>query len=135
MFRSSRAVALPRWYHHSLTKPIAQGAGCLTKSRGFKASSVPVSRSKKPTNVAVTTFKPFSTSIQRYAGPFDHVDKKHEDVVEHEKLEAHPDQVSTTSSVHQIFHEQGVEDKEKDEDMLAGVWSDWVGHCCHCSIH
>ena len=82
--------------------------------------------------MSMTAFKPFSTSLQRYASPYDKVDTKHEDQVEHEKLEAHPDQVSTTSSVHQIFHEQGVEDREKDEDMLAGVWSDWVSISCLC---
>ena len=37
-----------------------------------------------------------------------------------------PEEVSPTSSVHQVFHEQGVEDQEKDEDMLAGVKADIV---------
>ena len=47
--------------------------------------------------------------------------------MEHEKLEPHPEEVSTTSSVHQVFHEKGVEEGEKDEDMLAGVKADLVG--------
>lgn len=84
--------------------------------------------------MAMTALQPFSTSLQRYASPYDKVDTKHEDQVEHEKLEAHPDQVSSTSSVHQIFHEHGVPDKAKDEDMLAGVWSDWVSLFYHCSF-
>ena len=45
----------------------------------------------------------------------------------HEKLEPNPEEVSTTSSVHQVFHEKGVEEGEKDEDMLAGVKADLVG--------
>ncbi len=46
--------------------------------------------------------------------------------MEHEKIEPHPDEVSASSSVHQIFHEKGVEEEEKDEDMLAGVKADFV---------
>ena len=37
-----------------------------------------------------------------------------------------PEEVSATSSVHEMFHEKGVEEDEKDEDMLAGVKADIV---------
>ena len=47
--------------------------------------------------------------------------------MEHEKIEPHPEEVSVNSSVHQIFAEKGVEEAEKDEDMLAGVKADFVG--------
>ena len=40
-----------------------------------------------------------------------------------------PEEVSATSSVHQVFHEKGVDDSEKDEDMLAGVKADIVSLC------
>ena len=80
--------------------------------------------------MALIPHKPFSTSIQRYSthpgNPFDKIDKKHEHALEGEKLEVHPEEVSATSSVHQIFHEKGVEEEEKDEDMLAGVKADFV---------
>lgn len=47
--------------------------------------------------------------------------------MEHEKIEPHPEEVTATSSVHQVFAEKGVEEPEKDEDMLAGVKADLVG--------
>ena len=81
--------------------------------------------------LALTAHKPISTSLQRYQSTsstsFDQIDKKHEAALEQEKLEKHPDQVSATSSVHQVFHEHGVEEPEREEDMLAGVKSDLVG--------
>ena len=86
--------------------------------------------SRRPTSLALTTFEPFTTSLQRYATA-DHIDIKHERKVAGQELEKHPNEVSSTSSVHQIFHEQGVEEepKEKDDDMLAGVKHDLVRHC------
>ena len=75
--------------------------------------------------------KPFTTSLQRYAthpgSPFDKIDKKHEEEVEYEKIVPHPEEVSATSTVHEVFHEKGVDEVEKDEDMLAGVKADFVG--------
>ena len=79
---------------------------------------------------ALVPHKPFSTSLQRYAtqpgNPYDKIDTKHEEEVEHEKLEVHPDEVSESSTVHQVFHEKGVEEEPPEEDMLAGVKSDLV---------
>ena len=54
--------------------------------------------------------------------------------MEEEKLESHPEEVSVSSSIHQVFHEKGVEDAEKDEDMLAGVKSDLVSFCRSASL-
>ncbi|KAL8946217.1 MAG: hypothetical protein Q9183_007934, partial [Haloplaca sp. 2 TL-2023] len=57
--------------------------------------------------------------------PYDHIDEKHEKQLRKKELTPHPEEVSEDSSVHQIFHEKGVPDAEKDdEDMLAGVYSD-----------
>lgn len=82
-------------------------------------------RSSRPNNLALTPYKPFTTSLQRFQTST--MDTKLEKQAAKEHLEAHPDQVSSVSSVHQIFHEQGVkEKKEKGEDMLAGVKSDLV---------
>lgn len=69
--------------------------------------------------------------MQRYQTA-DHIDIKHEKEVAKTPLERHPDEVSTTSSVHEIFHEQGVDEeaqraqREDDGDMLAGVKNDLV---------
>lgn len=82
------------------------------------------------TPFALVPHKPFSTSLQRYAthpgNPFDKIDKKHEEAVEHEKIVPHPEEVSATSTVHEVFHEKGVAEEEQDEDMLAGVKADFV---------
>ena len=87
--------------------------------------------SRQPRRLSLTVHKPFGTALQRYAtttsgDPYDHIDKKHEADVAKSELVPHPEEVSTTSSVHQIFHEKGVEETEKDDDMLAGVWQDLV---------
>lgn len=81
--------------------------------------------------LALAIHRPLTTSLQRYAStqpgsPFDHIDKKHEKDVARTEIEPHPEEVSSSSSVHGIFHEKGVEEGEKDEDMLAGVWQDLV---------
>lgn len=89
---------------------------------------------KRPSSLALTAYRPLSTSLQRLATatpPFDEPDKKelqHERSVAKEELEPHPEEVSIDSSVHQLFHEQGTPDVEKEEDMLAGVYQDLVRH-------
>lgn len=86
--------------------------------------------------LALTPHKPLSTSLQRCAThsgtPFDHIDSKHEKQLGKEHMEAHPEEVSATSSVHEIFHEKGVEEGEKDVDMLAGIKEDLVGSLGDC---
>jgi len=57
----------------------------------------------------------------------DNIDVKNEEKFAKEKLEAHPDVVSATSSTHPVFGEVGMrEDQEKDTDMMAGVKQDLV---------
>lgn len=128
MLRPGSAGSFPRFslrYVSTYTK--------RTTSNFAPISSAGISTSRRlslqrPAKLALTLHKPFSTSLQRYASPVDKIDKKHEDVVGNEVIESHPDEVSSTSSVHQVFHEKGVPDEEKDEDMLAGVKADLVGH-------
>ncbi|KAL8948287.1 MAG: hypothetical protein Q9183_007700, partial [Haloplaca sp. 2 TL-2023] len=90
-------------------------------------------RPQGPRSLALTAYRPFTTSLQRYAAtdarspetPYDHIDEKREKQLRKKQLTPHPEEVSEDSSVHQIFHEKGVPDAEKDdEDMLAGVYSD-----------
>ena len=126
MYRTGRAASLGRLSLHyaspattrntsSLRRPLSQNQQCL---RAFN---------RKPSRLALTLHKPLSTSLQRYAGPYDKIDVKHEDKIEHERLPVQPEEVSTTSSVHQVFHEKGVDDPQDEEDMMAGIKSDMVG--------
>lgn len=107
----------------------------LRSSRPAASASVPIltrstPRSLRPSSLALTTYKPFTTSLQRYQTS-NTLDPKHEKEVAKEPLERHPDQVSSVSSVHQVFHERGVKETEdKGEDMLAGVKGDLVGANC-----
>ena len=81
--------------------------------------------SLRPSSLALTAYKPFTTSLQRYQTG-NTIDIKHERAVGNSPLEPHPEAVSTVSSVHQVFHEQGVEEEDKGEDVLAGVKGDLV---------
>ena len=85
---------------------------------------------KKPVTTSLGLYKPLSMTIQRHADApgISAVELKHEQEIAHRTLQAHPDEVSMNSSVHQLFHEKGEQIKEESEpDMLAGVWSDLVG--------
>lgn len=77
---------------------------------------------KRP-QVALTKFKPITTSLMRYAtGPYDKIDPKEQREVLEAKLEAHPDDVSSGSSVRQVFERSPAPPHE--DDMLAGIKSD-----------
>ena len=110
------------------------GAGSLSHvlrnaRPSIRAFSTPTARSTprplRPSSLALTTYKRFTTSLQRYQTS-DSIDIKHEKEVANKPLEQHPDQVSSVSSVHQVFHEQGAKEEDKGEDMLAGIKGDWV---------
>ena len=58
--------------------------------------------------------------------PLDKKDQKHEQQVGREKLQATPETVSTTSSVHPVLEEVGTPEAEPDTDMMAGIRSDMV---------
>lgn len=73
--------------------------------------------------------KPISTAFIRYqttSPPFDKVDRKHEEKVSHEKLQATPETVSATSSVHPVLGEVATPEEEPDTDMMQGIRSDMV---------
>ncbi|MCJ1443660.1 MAG: hypothetical protein MMC23_004160 [Stictis urceolatum] len=81
--------------------------------------------SRQPLSLAL--HKPASLSLRRYAStgsPIEGADTKLEKQAAKEKLEKHPESVSVASSVRQVFHEEGVPDEEKSEDMMAGIKSD-----------
>lgn len=138
MLRSGGAASLSR-----VSLRYVSTTGARTTSSLAHASSLQKqvphligARSRAP--LALVPHKPFGTSLQRYSvhpgNPFDKIDKKHEEAVEREELEVHPEEVSESSSVHQVFHEKGVKDDEVDEDMLAEIKSDFVSFLWSTSL-
>ncbi|KAL9038805.1 MAG: hypothetical protein Q9180_002911, partial [Flavoplaca navasiana] len=131
MLRPGRVSSLA----HSIVRP-KTFRGARKSSQFTSQASKPLvslnGRFGKSTSLALTAYRPLSTSLQRWAiappkhpeTPYDHIDKKHEKDVGKSELEPHPEEVSMDSSVHQVFQEKGVPETEKDEDMLAGVYSD-----------
>ncbi|KAI4268668.1 MAG: hypothetical protein L6R35_006741 [Caloplaca aegaea] len=131
MLRSGPVRSLARFTIPSSTYP----GSCKASTLALPASKLSFPRIesiKRPRSLALTAYRPLPTSLQRWASttsgpPFVEPDKKelkHEKTVAKEELEPHPEEVNSASSVHQIFHEKGTPDEEKDEDMLAGVYAD-----------
>ncbi|KAL9119620.1 MAG: hypothetical protein Q9187_003826 [Circinaria calcarea] len=127
---------LPSRAARSLTKSLVNLTGptvrpevnnALLYVRSRSGTSVSCTRRVPPT--ALTPFKPVSRVLQRYASttsPYDHIDKRKEEGVAKMHIEPHPEAVSVDSTVRHVMREEGVEDQERDIDMLAGVKSDLV---------
>ncbi|KAL2056800.1 hypothetical protein ABVK25_003195 [Lepraria finkii] len=128
MLRSGHAASITRSSLRYVSSSTSRTTAILTRVHGLRPHVSNKLSLQKPSTLALALRKPLSTSLQRHATkpgtPYDHIDQKHEEAVVREKLEPNPEEVSTTSSVHQVFHEKGVEEGEKDEDMLAGVKAD-----------
>lgn len=133
MLRSGAARSLGRSVFSSATpstRPTRSNATVNT----FIVSNTRASGLRRPVNRSLTVHKPVTTALQRYAstvpvGPgtaFDKIDKKAEMARAKEEIDPDPDAVSIDSSVRHVFGEEGVEDQEKDTDMLAGVKADIV---------
>ena len=132
MLRSGSAASLTRSSLRYVISPISRRTSTLT---GISRLRPLVHRNivpQKPSGLALVLRQPLSTSLQRYAGPYDHPNYEREKEVGQRKLVAVPEEVSDTSSVHEVFHEKGVEEQEKDEDMLAGVKADFVSLAYIC---
>ena len=130
MFRSGPTQSLSRSTFRLVRSPGTRTTTSFAYQNGRQKSAA-FAGFKQRESLSLTVHKPFKTALQRYAtitsgNPNDNVDRKHEKEVAKSELEPHPEEVSTVSSVHQIFQEKGVEEGEKDEDMLAGVWQDVV---------
>lgn len=78
--------------------------------------------SKRPQAIAASIQKLNLRSSSKYDKP----DTKLEEKARKEKIEAHPELVSTTSSTHALFSELGTKEPEKDADMSAGIVADLV---------
>lgn len=135
MLRSGRASSLAK----SVVRSNTLRGACQSSQFTSQTSKplVPINETfGRSTRLALTPYRPLTTSLQRWAiappkhpeTPYDHIDEKHEKDVGKTELEQHPEEVSMESSVHQVFQEKGVPETEKDEDMLAGVYSDIVRH-------
>lgn len=131
MIRSRHAASLARSNLRCLAAPPIRTPTSLAWANGSKRNALCLPVAMEKNHLALALRRPLSTSVQRYqsggASPYDQIDKKHELALEREKLEVHPDEVSTASSVHGVFSEKGVEEPETSEDMLAGVKEDLVG--------
>lgn len=131
MFRTTAARAVPKTLsvarspvsRSSLVRLVHQ-AQFQTLSRSTKTSPI----------LAVAVQKPFAKALIRHASTrVVGRDTEREKALQNEKVSAHPELVSATSSVHRTFEETGVRDAEHDDvDMMAGVKSDFVGthHDC-----
>ena len=131
MIRSRPAASFTRSSLRYVSSPSSRTTSNLACSTTLRPITARPLNLKKPVSSALTLHKPLSTSLQRYAtspgNPDDNINKKHEEAAARQRLEPNPEEISATSSVHQIFEEKGVEEAEKDEDMLAGVKEDLVG--------
>ena len=138
MLRSGAATPLSRASLRYVSSTSARTKSNLARASTLRKQDPLLTGAQSRASSALVAHKPFSTSLQRYAthsgNPFDKIDKKHEEVIEHEKLVPHPEEVSASSTVHQIFSEKGVEEEQKDEDMLAGVKADLVSFFCFASL-
>lgn len=126
MLRSGSAASLTRSSLRYVSSPIGRKTSTFAGVPRLRPLILRNLVLPKPSGLALVLRKPLSTSLQRYSGPYDHPDYEREKEVGQRKLVANPEEVSPTSSVHEVFHEKGVEEQEKDEDMLAGVKADIV---------
>ena len=114
-----------------------RGTPSFAFSTAQRTTSSSILSSQHATRGALAVHRPITRTLQRHAttnssSPSKHTDLGSQQDLAHQKLEAHPEEVSEVSTVHQVFHEKGVEDEKKpeeeeeDEPMLKEVYSDWV---------
>ncbi|TLD21662.1 hypothetical protein E2P81_ATG08250 [Venturia nashicola] len=92
---------------------------CVSENAQF-TSRLCTLASKRPQTIAASIHKLNLRSSSKYDKP----DIKLEQKVGQEKIEAHPELVSTTSSTHAIFSELATKEPEKETDMSAGIVAD-----------
>ncbi|MCJ1313086.1 hypothetical protein MMC25_006763 [Agyrium rufum] len=79
--------------------------------------------------LAIATYKPITLAVQRHMATkveetYQAVKDTAHSAIGKAELEHHPEAVSTESSIHNVFHEEGVPEQERDVDMMAGIKSD-----------
>ena len=122
----------------SITQSLTHATQCATRRPYIPTlAKAQLTSSARPSSLALAARKPSATALQRFASThpgtaFDHIDKKREDKLGKSEIEADPDAVSIDSSVRHVFREEGVEEREKETDMLAGVKQDLVSTSKGC---
>lgn len=123
MLRSGASRSLARSVANQASATRQNFASTSVKLQSFSQNRVLSYTSQR--NLALALHKPALTSLRRYAtNTKDGMDSKLEKQAAKEKLEPHPEAVSVGSSVRQVFHEEGVEDPKKEDDMMAGIKAD-----------
>ncbi|EON66803.1 hypothetical protein W97_06205 [Coniosporium apollinis CBS 100218] len=126
MLRTGAARAVLRTLNTSTFQPVRSSFnGAATKVQF--TSKLCTSSYKRPQALAIAARKPVTACLVRQATTqtqWDKPDKKHEKEVGKHELEATPDIVSSTSSVHPVFSEVATPEPEREVDMMAGVKSD-----------
>ncbi|MCJ1343481.1 hypothetical protein MMC31_001675 [Peltigera leucophlebia] len=82
---------------------------------------------RRPSSLKLALRNPLGDSIRHASSikPVDKINPKEEKESGSAVMEAHPETVSLDSSVRQVFKEKDKEEPEEEEEMLAGVYSDW----------
>ncbi|KAF2178340.1 hypothetical protein K469DRAFT_336403 [Zopfia rhizophila CBS 207.26] len=78
--------------------------------------------SKRPQILPMAQIKPIQAVFRRTLA--DRIDREAEKRYANEKIKPTPETVTPTSTVHPMFSEVGVQNPEKDIDMMAGLKSD-----------
>jgi len=139
MFRSGASRALLR----SLTTSTSSSAFRSQQQHQLRSQLCTLSRTSP-----LSPTKPLGSktlALVRYASrtgdrsAMDEINAQHETAVAKEKLEAHPESVSSTSSMHPLNSElggierTGKKEEDEDTDMFAGVRGDLV-RCASRSV-
>lgn len=124
MFRTTAARAVPNSLSSLRTPSSRAPITRIAQQAAFRSVARPV---KTSPILALAVQQPLQKALVRYASNKVYTrDLEREKALREQKVEAIPELVSTSSSVHPAFGEVGYEEPEKDVDMMAGVKSDFV---------
>ena len=127
MLCSRPAVSLTRTSIRNFKPPTLSRAFVNAPQRRLQKPQLSKWQHQRPHSLAISAYRPFSTSLLRLQDVSKPIsERKFEEQHEHEKLEADPEIVSSTSSIHPVFGEVGEPKEEKEEDMMGEIKSDLV---------
>ncbi len=83
MFRSGYAASLARSsFHAARPQPPTRHITNLASRKSLGRSSLCLAKQSRPVTLSLAAFKPLSTSLVRREGPYDKIDKKHEEQIQ-----------------------------------------------------